>query len=77
MLHVWHKKITITNILNMKTLEDFNPKYSCKVGKKGWHELGCPHQEWRKKDFTRALDNVKRENIYLRFLLEEHEKEKK
>jgi len=53
----------------MKTLSDFIATYSCRFHPfNGWHEVGCPHMKWTKKQLQDALDKAKQSNAYLIYL---------
>jgi len=52
------------------TLEDFSPSYSCRFHPTDWwHETGCPHMKWKKKQLQEALDMAKQSNAYLVYLM--------
>lgn len=54
----------------MKTLKDFTPRYNCRFHPTdGWHEVGCPHINWSKKQLQEALNNSRQSNEYLVYLL--------
>ncbi len=53
-----------------KTLDDFQPQYSCRFHPTDWwHEVGCPHQTWTNEQLQDALNKAKQSNAYLSHLL--------
>ena len=53
-----------------KVLDDFKPQYSCRFHPTNWwHEVGCSHKRWTKKQLQEALDNSKQSNAYMAHLL--------
>jgi hypothetical protein len=53
-----------------KELKDFTASYSCRFHPTEWfHETGCPHMEWTKKELQEALDASKQNSAYLIYLL--------
>jgi hypothetical protein len=45
-----------------------NPHWNCRFHPTaGWHEHGCPHQEWTKEQLQKALILAKASNVALSF----------
>ena len=56
--------------MKKKTLDDFEPQYSCRFHPVDWwHETGCPHMKWTKEQLQDALNLSKQSNAYLIYLM--------